>query len=174
MIVMCFDHLSEVHAHMSSFVANMLLLAKICDPEMYDMVLKATARPMIQINIPECYLSLVQDPPQKTMAEEKGWHSSRRFGFHEQHVLQENQDSDPPGFSQQLFGVTQMEVLQWWHSQRSMHPHLRFRPSSCQSYCWESVPWWHWWNYKGKHKRSHTTVHEGNLAGEDTEPPTKK
>ena len=65
MIVMCFDHLSEVHAHMSLFAANMSLLAKICDPETFDMVLKATARPMIQINIPEHYLSLVQDPPQR-------------------------------------------------------------------------------------------------------------
>ena len=53
MIVMCFNHLSEVHTHMSSFAANMLPLAKICDPEMYDMVLKVTARPMIQVNIPE-------------------------------------------------------------------------------------------------------------------------
>ena len=35
-----FDHLSEAHAHMSSFVANMSSLAKICDPEMYDMVLE--------------------------------------------------------------------------------------------------------------------------------------
>ena len=63
MIVMCFNHLSEVHTHMSSFVANMSLLAKICDPEMYDMVLKVIGRPMIQVNIPEHYLSPVQDPP---------------------------------------------------------------------------------------------------------------
>ena len=52
MIVTCFDHLSEVHTHMSSFVANMSSLAKICDPKMFDMVLKAMARPMIQVNIP--------------------------------------------------------------------------------------------------------------------------
>ena len=65
MIVMCFDHLSEVHTHMSSFVANMSLLAKICDPKMFDMVLKAMARPIIQINIPEHYLSPVQDPCQR-------------------------------------------------------------------------------------------------------------
>ena len=63
MIVMCFNHLSEVHAHMSSFAANMSSLAKICDPETFDMVLKAMAMLMIQINVPECYLSLVQDPP---------------------------------------------------------------------------------------------------------------
>ena len=65
MIVLCFDHLLEVHAHMSSFAANMSLLVKICDPEMYDMVLKVTARPLIQVNVPEHYLSPVQDPSPK-------------------------------------------------------------------------------------------------------------
>ena len=71
MIVTCFDHLSEVHTHMSSFVANMSSLAKICDPKTFDMVLKAAARLMIQIIVPEHYLSLVQDPPPKTTAEER-------------------------------------------------------------------------------------------------------
>ena len=71
LIVMCFDHLSEVHAHMSSFVANMSSLAKIPDPKTFDMVMKAAARLMIQINIPECYLSLVQDPPPKMTTEER-------------------------------------------------------------------------------------------------------
>ena len=65
LIVTCFDHLSEAHTHMSSFAANMSSLAKICDPETFDMVMKAAARLMIQINILECYLSLVQDPPQR-------------------------------------------------------------------------------------------------------------
>ena len=63
LIVTCFNHLSEVHPHMSLFAANMSSLAKICDPETFDMVMKAAARPMIQINIPEHYLSPVQDPP---------------------------------------------------------------------------------------------------------------
>ena len=66
----CFNHLLEVHAHMSLFVANMSSLAKICDPETFDMVMKAAARPMIQINILECYLSPVQDPPLKMTTEE--------------------------------------------------------------------------------------------------------
>ena len=65
LIMTCFDHLSEVHAHMSSFVANISSLAKITDPETFDMVMKAAAQPMIQINVPERYLSLVQDPPPK-------------------------------------------------------------------------------------------------------------
>ena len=70
LIVSCFNHLLEAHAHMSSFVANISSLAKIADPETFDMVMKAVVRLMIQVNIPECYLSLVQDPPPKTTAEE--------------------------------------------------------------------------------------------------------
>ena len=70
LIVTCFDHLSEAHAHMSSFAANMSSLAKIADPKTFDMVMKAAARLMIQINIPEHYLSLVQDLPPKMTTEE--------------------------------------------------------------------------------------------------------
>ena len=70
LIMTCFNHLSEAHAHMSSFMANISLLAKIADPETFNMVMKAAAQLMIQINILEHYLSLVQDPPPKTTAEE--------------------------------------------------------------------------------------------------------
>ena len=70
LIVSYFNHLSEVHAHMASFAANISSLAKIADPETFDMVMKAVARPMIQVNVPEHYLSPVQDPPPKTTAEE--------------------------------------------------------------------------------------------------------
>ena len=70
LIVSCFNHLSEVHTHMSSFVANISSLAKITDPETFDMVMKAAAQLMIQVNIPEHYLSPVQDQPPKTTAEE--------------------------------------------------------------------------------------------------------
>ena len=69
LIVMCFDHLSEVHAHMLSFVANMSSLAKIANPKTFDMVMKAAAQLMIQINVPEHYLSPVQDPPLKRTTE---------------------------------------------------------------------------------------------------------
>ena len=71
LIVMCFNNLLEAHTYMSSFVANMSSLAKITDPETFDMVMKAAARLMIQINVPECYLSPVQDPPPKMTAEER-------------------------------------------------------------------------------------------------------
>ena len=71
LIVMCFNHLSEAHTHMSSSVANMSSLAKITNPETFDMVMKAAVRPMIQINIQECYLSPVQDPPPKMTTEER-------------------------------------------------------------------------------------------------------
>ena len=69
LIMTCFDHLSEVHTHMSLFAANMSSLAKIANPKTFDMVMKAAARPMIQINVLEHYLSLVQDPPPKTTTE---------------------------------------------------------------------------------------------------------
>ena len=70
LIVTCFNHLSEVHAHMSLFVANMSSLTKITDPETFNMVMKVAAQLMIQINVPECCLSPVQDPPLKMTTEE--------------------------------------------------------------------------------------------------------
>ena len=71
LIMMCFNHLSEAHTHMLSFMANMSLLAKIADPETFDMVMKAAGQLMIQINVLEHYLSLVQDPSLKTTTEER-------------------------------------------------------------------------------------------------------
>ena len=69
LIMSCFNHLLEAHAHMLLFTANISSLAKIADPETFDMVMKAAAQLMIQVNIPEHYLSPVQDPPPKTTAE---------------------------------------------------------------------------------------------------------
>ena len=43
LIMMCFDHLLEAHAHMSLFAANMSSLAKIANPETFDMVMKVAA-----------------------------------------------------------------------------------------------------------------------------------
>ena len=43
LIVSCFNHLSEAHAHMSLFMANMLSLAKIANHETFNMVMKAAA-----------------------------------------------------------------------------------------------------------------------------------
>ena len=47
LIVMCFDYLLEAHTDMSSFAANISSLAKITDPETFNMVMKAVARLMI-------------------------------------------------------------------------------------------------------------------------------
>ena len=55
-----FDHLSEAHTHMSSYAMNMSSVAKIADLETFDAVLKVTVRPLIQINIPERFLSPIQ------------------------------------------------------------------------------------------------------------------
>ena len=121
LIVSCFDHLSEVHAHMSSFAANISSLAKIADPETFNMVMKAAARPMIQVNIPEHYLSPVQDPPPKTTAEE--W-LSRLGKSHPPpaHIsctgttVQTHQASSCSGLA-----LSQMQVFQWRHHQGGLH-----------------------------------------------------
>ena len=51
--MMCFDHLSEAHTHMSSFAANMPSLAKITNPKTFDMVMKAAARLIDRYCVPE-------------------------------------------------------------------------------------------------------------------------
>ena len=57
-------------AHASMVAANISALGKITDPQMFDLVLRAAARPLVQINIPERYLSPVQDPKPASTAEE--------------------------------------------------------------------------------------------------------
>ena len=103
LIVSCFDHLLEVHAHMSSFAANISSLAKITDPETFDMVMKAVARLMIQVNVPEHYLSPVQDPPRRPQQKNTcpGWKKSSSPGPHLSH---RNHGTDPPGFWLQQSG----------------------------------------------------------------------
>ena len=122
MIISCFNHLLEAHAHMSSFVANMSSLAKICDPETYDMVLKATARPMIQVNVPECYLSPVQYPPKDNCRREIGT-SQEDFASPGKCSMSSKRTkiwAHQASHCGHLV-VTQVEILQQWHGQRSMH-----------------------------------------------------
>ena len=121
LIVLCFNHLLEAHAHMSLFVANISSLAKIADPKTFDMVMKAVARPMIQVNIPECYLSPVQDPPPKTTAEEclsrleKSYPPPAHIS-HTETTLRTHQASSCSGLA-----PSQMQVFQWWHCQGGLH-----------------------------------------------------
>ena len=120
LIVTCFDHLSEVHTHMSSFAANMSL-AKIADPKTFDMVMKAAGQPMIQINILEHYLSLVQDPPLKMTTEEC-------LSRLERVLLPQSGVSHMgtmvwthPASSCSYLAVPQMQVFQWQHCQGVLH-----------------------------------------------------
>ena len=70
LIISTFDHLSEAMAHASMVAANISALGKITDPQTFDLVLKAAAKPLVQINILERYLSLVQDPKPASTADE--------------------------------------------------------------------------------------------------------
>ena len=105
-----------------SFVANISLLAKITNPETFDMVMKAAARLMIQVNVPEHYLSLVQDPPPKTTAEEEclSWlgksHPPSAHISHTGTVVQTHQASSCSGLA-----PSQMQVFQWQHRQGGLH-----------------------------------------------------
>ena len=57
-------------AHASMAAANISALGKIMDPQTFDLVLRAAARPLVQINVPERYLSPVQDPKPASTVEE--------------------------------------------------------------------------------------------------------
>ena len=108
---------------MSTFAANMSSLVKICDPETYDMVVKVTARLMIQVNVLEHYQSLVQDPPPKDNCRGEIGTSQKGFAtlgecsmLSERTKIQAHQASHCSHLV-----VTQMKILQQWHGQRSMH-----------------------------------------------------
>ena len=121
LIMMCFNHLSEVHAHMSSFMANISSLAKIANPETFNMVMKAAAQLMIQINIPEHYLSPVQDPPPKDHSRRMPVPAGKSppplaLVSHTGTMVQTHQAS-----SCSSLAPSQMQVFQWWHCQGGLH-----------------------------------------------------
>ena len=170
LIVMCFDHLSEVHTHMSLFVANMSSLAKIADLKTFDMVMKAAARPMIQINIPEHYLSLVQDPSPKTTTEQ-------RLSWLEKVLL-------PQAVSlawEPQFGPTHLLAAAVWLCLKCKF----FNSGTAKEACTTFEVWAKQLSKlllgkvylggsgratKGKWKRSHTMAHEGDIAGDNPNP----
>ena len=108
---------------MTTFAANMSLLVKICDPETYDMVWKVTARLMIQVNIPECYLSPVQDPHPKTTAEERLVHLEKVLlpWVNAACLAKEPRFGPTRLLTAAIWLQLKMEILQQWHGQRSMH-----------------------------------------------------
>ena len=174
MIVTCFNHLSEAHTHMSSFAANMSLLAKICDPETFDMLLKAAARLMIQINFPEHYLSLVQDHPPKMTAEERLTQLKKVLLPQVVCLVREP-----------WFGHTQLLAAAVWLHLKHKFFNGGMAKEACTTFEVRAKQLSKLLlgkvylggtsgATKGKHKRSHTVAHEGNVAGEDTKPPTKK
>ena len=170
LIVSCFDHLSEAHAHMSSFVANISSLAKIANPETFDMVMKAVARLMIQVNVPEHYLSPVQDPPPKTTAEEC-------LSWLEKVIL-----PWPTSLTQEpWYGPTRLLAAAVWLHLKCKFFNSGTAKEACTTfevrakqlskllsgkvYLGGSAG-----AAKGKCKQSHTVAHEGDVAGD--EPPS--
>ena len=121
LIVLCFDHLSEAHAHMSSFVANISSLAKIADPKTFNMVMKAATQPMIQSQHPG---ALPESGPRSTpkdhcrrMPVPAGKsHPPPALISHTGTMVWTHQASSCSGLA-----PSQMQVFQWRHCQGSLH-----------------------------------------------------
>ena len=177
LIVSCFDHHLEAHAHMSSFAANISSLAKIADPETFDMVMKAAVRLMIQVNVPEHYLSLVQDPPPKTTAEER-LSRMEKVIFPQPTSLTQEPWYRPTRFPAAVVwlclkckffnGSTTKEACTMFEVQAKQLSKLLLG----KVYLGGSTG-----AAKGKHTWSHTAAHEGDVAGDEPpspSPPSKK
>ena len=63
--IILFDHLSEATSHISAAMVNLSSLAKITDHEAFKIILQASTRTLVQLNIPANMLNLVMDrlPP---------------------------------------------------------------------------------------------------------------
>ena len=152
----------------------MLSLAKITNPETFHMVMKAAARLMIQINVMEHYLSPVQDPPPKMTTEE-------RLSQLEKVLL-------PQAASlawEPWFGPTQLLAAAIWLHLKCKFFNGRTAKEACTMFeVWaKQLPrllsgkvylGGTGRTAKGKCKRSHTMACEGDIAGDDPNPPTKK
>ena len=155
---------------MSSFVANMSSLAKIANPETFNMVMKAATRLIIQINVPEHYLSLVQDPPPKMTAEE--W-----LSWLERVLLPQ---ATSLAWEPQYRPTQLLAAAVWLHLKCKF-----FNSSMAKEACTTFEVWAKQLSKllsgkvylggtsrvtKGKCKQSHTMACEGDIAGDDPSP----
>ena len=65
------DHTSEACAHASTICAHISSLEKISGKATMDAILRAMGRPLMQLNIPECYVNPASDLRPKTTTEEQ-------------------------------------------------------------------------------------------------------
>ena len=102
-------------------MANISSLAKIADPETFDMVMKAAAQLMIQINIPEHYLSPVQDPPPKDHSRRTPVPAGKSPPPQPLSLTQEPQYRPTRLLAAVVWAPSQMQVFQWRHCQGGLH-----------------------------------------------------
>ena len=165
--MMCFNHLSEAHTHMSSFTANMSSLAKITGPKTFDMAHEGSSSTDDSDQHPR---ALPESGPRSTPGDHHlknacpGWKKS----------------SFPPSpcLSRQepRYGPTRLlAAAVWLHLKckfrsmvappRRLALHLRCGPNNCAKLLSGKV-------YlggstgatKGKHKWSHTAACEGDVG----------
>ena len=65
-----FDHAAQVHGHLSEVCANITALAKVTDKTTLMAVINGAVRPLVQLNVPEGFLSPVEEKRVKTTEEE--------------------------------------------------------------------------------------------------------
>ena len=70
-IISIFDHIANAQSEASLAAANISALTKVTDADTLDIVLRVAVRPLVQINWPEKYLSLVTDPKPTSSTEER-------------------------------------------------------------------------------------------------------
>ena len=70
-IISIFTHIPNAQSEVSLDVAMISALTKTTDADTLDIVLRAAVRPLVQINWPEKYLSLVADPKPTSPIEER-------------------------------------------------------------------------------------------------------
>ena len=173
LIISMFDHISEAMAHASMVAANILALGKITDPQMFDLVLQAAARPLVQINIPDRYLSPVQDPKPASTAEEVRQMLEKKLLPHSGSASIVCELKNSPT---RLLVAALWLCLRWKYMNKgtankvctlfNVSPKSLSNIMSGKRYAGGTT--------RGKYKRFHTAAHEGDVAGEDVKPPTKK
>ena len=165
LIISTFDHILEVMAHASMAAANISALGKITDPQMFDLVLKAAARPLVQINIPERYLSPVQDPKPASTADEVQQKLERKLLPHSDSASIVCEPKNSP---------TRLLAAALWLQLQCKYMNDGTAKEACTLFNMSPKSLSHIMSGKqyagGRCKRSHTAAHEGD----DTKPPTKK
>ena len=118
LIVTCFDHLLEVHAHMSSFVANMSFLAKIADPETLRHGHEGSCS---TDDSDQCHGVLSESGPRSTPKDDCRREAVQAGESPAGVSHMDTMVQTHPASRCSHLVAPQMQVFQWWHCQGGLH-----------------------------------------------------